>query len=223
MFTGIIEAIGRIDKVVRQTHDLSLVIDVGQLCLGDVKLGDSIAVNGVCLTVVSLLGNAFEADVSIESLGNTNIGAFKVGSRVNLEKALTLSTRMGGHMVSGHVDGVGHVARITKDGRSTRYDIDAPAELHKYIAAKGSITVDGVSLTVTGLRPEGFSLNIVPHTSGNTIIPGYLVGTALHLEVDVIARYTERLLNAGSVSKPSEPASALDKDFLYAHGFTGRH
>ena len=222
MFTGIIEALGRIEKVVRQTHDLSLVINVGDLSLDDVKLGDSIAVNGVCLTVVKLQQNAFEADVSIESLANTNIGNFKVGTQVNLEKALTLSTRMGGHMVSGHVDGVGRVARIAKDGRSTRYEIDAPADLHKYIAAKGSITVDGVSLTVTVLRPEGFCLNIVPHTSGNTIIPEYSVGTALHIEVDVIARYTERLLSFDRESGTQAPTSALDKDFLFAHGFTGR-
>lgn len=220
MFTGIIEAIGQLNQIERRGGDLSLVIDTGVLDLQDVKLGDSIAVNGVCLTVTRLLARGFAADVSAESLQYTNIGSFQPGCALNLEKALTLSTRLGGHLVSGHVDGIGHITAIHQDGRSIRYDLSCPVELEKYIATKGSITVDGVSLTVTASYDGGFSLNIVPHTLTQTILPDYAVGTLVHLEVDVIARYTERLLRA---KQPKRDAlrSNIDQDFLVKHGFSG--
>lgn len=221
MFTGIIQAVGKIAKVTPQAADLSLRIDTGKLPMNDVALGDSIAVNGVCLTVVSLGAKAFDADVSVESLDNTNIGQYKPGTAVNLEKALTLATPLGGHLVSGHVDGVGEVIGLHQDGRSTRYEIAAPEGIMRYIAAKGSIAVDGVSLTVTALTGQGFCLNIVPHTLGNTIIPAYRAGAKVHLEVDVIARYTERLLQCDKdASRHKE--SGLDRAFLSAHGYTGR-
>jgi len=221
MFTGIVEAKGYIERVKRQGTDLSLSIDTGELDLRDVKLGDSIAVNGVCLTAVSLLKRGFVADVSAESLIHTNIASFSVGTAVNLEKALTLAARIGGHLVSGHVDGIGTIVDIINDGRSVRFEVACANEIEKYIAAKGSISVDGVSLTVTTIKPGGFCLNIVPHTMGNTILPEYKKGALVHLEVDLIARYTERLLNAeGGQNKGNN--SAMSEEFLSRHGFMGR-
>lgn len=231
MFTGIIQAVGKIEKVTRQASDLSLRIGVGALPMEDVALGDSIAVNGVCLTVVKLGDRSFEADVSVESLHYTGIGQYRPGTAVNLEKALTLSTPLGGHLVSGHVDGLGEIVGIQQEGRSTRYEIAAPEDIRRYIATKGSIAVDGVSLTVTALSERGFCLNIVPHTLGNTIIPQYRAGTKVHLEVDVIARYTERLLLGdkmkgdilqGDKNGPGQQNKGLDRSFLVAHGYTGR-
>ncbi len=219
MFTGIVEALGHIRSVIPKSDDLSLVIASNDLDWSDVKLGDSIAVNGVCLTVVALEQNAFRADVSTESLANTCIKTWRSGDTVNLEKALTLSTRLGGHLVSGHVDGVGSIVRVRKDGRSLRYDIDCAAELLRYIAEKGSITVDGVSLTVTHLTQQGFALNIVPHTAEQTIISRYQVGSTVHLEVDLMARYAERLLQKSPSGKNSEEAG-IDRQFLSANGYS---
>ena len=217
MFTGIIEALGSIQKVEQKGQDLSLTISTGSLDLSDVNLGDSIAVNGVCLTVVALFDKGFRADVSFESLVHTRISDFKSGTTVNLEKALTLSTRLGGHLVSGHVDGIGSVVKRFKEGRSIRFQIACNPSIHKYIADKGSITIDGVSLTVTGLSDEGFALNIVPHTVTQTTIQTYQVGQKVHIEVDLMARYAERLLGFGSELK--EPAASIDQTFLAEHGF----
>ena len=218
MFTGIIEALGYIERVEPRDKDLVLTIDSGKLNLGDVQLGDSIAVNGVCLTVTKLLSSGFAADVSAESLANTNIQSYSVGTCVNLEKALTLATRLGGHMVSGHVDGVGEVIDKTNDGRSIRFDIACPQALAKYIANTGSVTVDGVSLTVTGCTKDRFSLNIVPHTVAETTIQTYQKGQAVHVEVDLIARYTERLLEA-KIEEQSHSGSNISQNFLSEHGF----
>lgn len=217
MFTGIIEAKGSLRKIQAHGRDLSLFIDAPGLDFSDVKLGDSIAVNGVCLTVVTMSSSGFMADVSAESLANTRIAHFKPGDPLNLEKALTLSTRLGGHLVSGHVDGVGKISAITRDARSWRMQVSMPTPLSRYVAEKGSIAVDGVSLTVTELLPDGFGLNIVPHTMANTILPDYKVGSGVHLEVDVLARYAERILRspAGNQSEKTE----LDKAFLAANGF----
>lgn len=226
MFTGIIEATGYIEQVEQKGKDLRLTINTGKLDLDDVRLGDSIAVNGVCLTVVRQGGQSFVADVSAESLLHTNIGAFKPGTKVNLEKALTLSTRLGGHLVSGHVDGIGTIVEESDDGRSRRLEVEFPGELGRFIAAKGSITVDGTSLTVTHVSDKCFGLNIVPHTQGETIIPDYKVGQKVHLEVDLIARYTERLLQYGvggaEQDASSQNTSRLDQAFLAKHGFLGR-
>ena len=194
MFTGIIQAIGTLAGMEPRGGDVALHIRTGKLALADVQLGDSIATNGVCLTVIELPGDGYVADVSRESLSLTTLGDLKPGSPVNLEKALTLSTPLGGHLVSGHVDGVGRVLDRRDDARSIRFRIEAPAELARYIAHKGSICVDGASLTVNAVHGSQFELNIVPHTVLETIIDGYRPGTRVNLEVDLVARYLERLL-----------------------------
>jgi len=194
MFTGIIQAIGEVRGLQPSGGDVRLRIATGKLDLGDVALGDSIAVNGVCLTAVELPGDGFVADVSRETLSLTSLGQLKPGSSVNLEKALTLATRLGGHLVSGHVDGLGRVIERYDDARSVRFTIEAPDELARYIAHKGSITVDGTSLTVNAVSGSRFELNIVPHTLQETIMDSYAVGTGVNLEVDLVARYLERLL-----------------------------
>lgn len=194
MFTGIIEALGEIGVTEQRGGDLRLHIRTGSLELCDVVLGDSIAVNGVCLTVVELPDDGFIADVSIETLNFTTAGQWQTGSPVNLERALTPTTRLGGHLVSGHIDGVGDVIERHQDARSERFRIKAPAELARYIAHKGSISVDGTSLTVNAVSGDEFELNIVPHTLAHTVFGAYQPGTKVNLEVDVIARYLERLL-----------------------------
>ena len=184
--------------------DLRLHIRTGNLELNDVALGDSIAVNGVCLTVVELPGDGFIADVSIETLNFTTAGLWQTGSPVNLERALTPSTRLGGHLVSGHVDGVGEIIERHQDARSERFRIKAPAELARYIAHKGSISVDGTSLTVNAVLGDEFELNIVPHTLVHTVFGAYQLGTKVNLEVDVIARYLERLLLGDKAANHSD-------------------
>lgn len=217
MFTGIIQAIGTIAGLEPRGGDVRLRIRTGKLEMSQTQLGDSIAVNGVCLTAIELPGDGFAADVSRETLSLTTLGGLNAGSQVNLEKALTLSTPLGGHLVSGHVDGVGRVLERKDDARSVRLRIEAPAELARYIAHKGSICVDGTSLTVNEVEGAVFSLNIVPHTLEETIIDGYASGTKVNLEVDLIARYLERLLLG---EKAAEPGSAgISRAFLAEHGF----
>lgn len=201
MFTGIIQAIGRIDHMARQGGDMRLSVDTQTLEVADCKIGDSIAVNGVCLTAIELTGKGFVADVSLETLHKTSLGQLKTGSPVNLEKALTLSTPLGGHLVSGHVDGLGTLLAERNDGRSIRYEFAVPQELAHYIAEKGSITIDGTSLTVNHVNGNRFGVNIVPHTRENTIFRYYQINTQVNLEVDIIARYLERLLTG---QKPSQ-------------------
>ncbi|MEH6639579.1 MAG: riboflavin synthase [Porticoccaceae bacterium] len=207
MFTGIIESIGTINGAQQRGGDLRLSINTGTLDLDDVQLGDSIAVNGVCLTVVELPGDGFVADVSMETINSTAVGAWASGQRVNLEKALSLSARLGGHIVSGHVDGVGTVATRETDARSERFRLKVPIALAKYIAHKGSITIDGTSLTVNVVEGDEFEVNIVPHTIAHTIMGDYQAGTEVNLEVDVIARYLERLLLG---DKAADPRQNLD-------------
>jgi riboflavin synthase len=185
--------------------------------MDDVVPGDSIAVNGVCLTAVTLDGPQFAADVSRETLSLTTLGDLRAGSRVNLEKALTLSTPLGGHLVSGHVDGTGEVLERRQDARSWRFRIHAPAELARYIANKGSICVDGTSLTVNQVCGNVFDLNIVPHTMEETIIGDYVAGTRVNLEVDLVARYLERLVLGDKAAEPG--ASGISAAFLAEHGF----
>ena len=199
MFTGIIEALGRIKKIEPVGGDMRLHVDVSarnasSLDMSDVQLGDSIAVNGVCLTAIAFDDNYFAADVSNETISLTSLKNLAVGSEVNLEKALLPTTRLGGHLVSGHVDGLGEVLSVKEESRSVRLMIRAPEELKHYIAMKGSICVDGVSLTVNRIENTDFELNIVPHTQQQTIIKNYKAGTKVNLEVDLIARYLERLL-----------------------------
>ena len=198
MFTGIIEAVGEIAAMQPRNGDLRVYIRTGSLPLAEVKLGDSIASNGVCLTVVELPGDGFWADVSRETLAHSSFAQAIVGAAVNLERAMLASSRFDGHIVSGHVDGVGQIEEMKKDARSINVRIQAPDELARYIAHKGSICVDGVSLTVNRVDGAIFDLNIVPHTAAETIIAQYAVGGRVNLEVDVIARYLERLLNAAA-------------------------
>ena len=194
MFTGIIEAIGRIKKIEPVGGDIRLHVDVGSLDMRDVQLGDSIAVNGVCLTAIKFSDDYFAADVSNETIKLTSLNSLDVGSEVNLEKALLPTTRLGGHLVSGHVDGLGEVLSVKEESRSIQIIVRAPAELKHYIAMKGSICVDGISLTVNKIDNTDFELNIVPHTQQQTVIKNYKTGAKVNLEVDLIARYLERLL-----------------------------
>lgn len=223
MFTGIVQAIGQIQTIQPQGGDLRLAIQTGKLDLGDVQLGDSIAVNGVCLTVIELGQHSFAADVSRETMTLTSLAGLNSGASVNLEKALTLATRLGGHLVSGHVDGLGEVLARYDDARSVRFRIQAPDALAKYIAAKGSICIDGTSLTVNRVEGASFELNIVPHTLRETIMASYQVGSKVNLEVDVIARYLERLLLAEHNTTPSTSISSssshISEAFLAEHGF----
>jgi riboflavin synthase len=196
MFTGIIQSIGRIVAIEPHGGDRRLRIATGKLDLAATKLGDSIAVSGVCLTVVELAADGFWADVSAETLSCTTLADLLVGDAVNLEMALTPSTALGGHLISGHVDGVGTLAERHDDARSVRLRITAPAALARYIAAKGSICVDGVSLTVNAVHGADFELNIVPHTLQETTLGEFAPGRRVNLEVDIIARYLERLLES---------------------------
>ncbi|WP_457668694.1 riboflavin synthase [Thiolapillus sp.] len=217
MFTGIIESIGKINSIEDLCGDIRLGVETGKLDLSDVALGDSIAVNGVCLTAVELPGNGFVADVSGETLSLTSLGGLKIGSPVNLEKALTLATRLGGHLVSGHVDGLGTVVSRDEDARSVRFVIEAPKELARYIAHKGSITVDGTSLTVNGVDGARFELNIVPHTLQETIMDTYQAGSKVNLEVDLVARYLERLLLGDKAAESG--AKGVTREQLLKAGF----
>jgi riboflavin synthase len=198
MFTGIIQAIGSIQAIQQKGGDVRLTLDANGLVLNDSDLGDSIAVNGVCLTAVEYTDNGFCADVSRETLNLTSLGFLKQGSRVNLEKALTLNTALGGHIVSGHVDGLGTLVSERNDGRSIRYEFTVPQNLAHYIAEKGSITIDGTSLTVNHVENNRFGVNIVPHTRDNTVFQFYEINTQVNIEVDIIARYLERLLTGQS-------------------------
>ena len=194
MFTGIIQAVGRIAAIESGEEDIRLRIETGKLPLSEVKLGDSIATSGVCLTVTDLPGDGFWADVSPETLSLTSLGTKEMGDSVNLETSLTLQTALGGHLVSGHVDGVGQVERIVEDARFWRVTIAAPENLARYIAMKGSICVDGTSLTVNQVEGASFELTIIPQTWEEMVFSEYKPGSPVNLEVDVIARYLERLM-----------------------------
>jgi riboflavin synthase len=217
MFTGIITAIGTLTTLQPRGGDVRLRVATGKLDLRDVQLGDSIAVSGVCLTAVELPGDGFWADASRETLELTILGAATPGMKVNLEKALTPTTRLGGHLVSGHVDGIGVVTEWRPDGRSWRLRIQAPDELARYIAAKGSIGVDGVSLTVNRVDGAAFELNIIPQTLAETTLATFQVGRRVNLEVDLIARYLERLLMGDRAAQPG--GGGLTEDVLREHGF----
>jgi len=196
MFTGIVQGVGRIRSVEPHGGDVTMWIETGEVPLAGVEIGGSIAVNGCCLTAIELEPRAFMADLSRETLSLTTAGQWQPGTTVNLEKALTAGQALGGHYVTGHVDGVGQVVERHDDARSVRVEFDVPAELARYIARKGSVTVDGVSLTVNGASGTRFDVNLVPHTLEVTILGGYRVGSPVNLEVDIIARYLERLVAA---------------------------
>jgi riboflavin synthase len=217
MFTGIIQAVGEVVLLEKRGGDVRIRLNSGRLDLSDVDCGDSIAVNGVCLTAVELPDGGFAADVSRETLSLTSLGQLQPGGRVNLEKALTLATRLGGHLVSGHVDGLGEVLARVDDARSVRFSVRAPDELARYIAHKGSITVDGTSLTVNAVKGAVFELNIVPHTLQETIMSDYRPGSRVNLEVDLVARYLERLLLGDAAADPA--AREVDMGLLARTGF----
>lgn len=216
MFTGIIVAVGKITALEKRAGDCRLSIAVGSLQLDDVHLGDSIAVNGVCLTAVALTANSFSADVSNETLSRTTLAEARVGTAVNLELALTPTSRLGGHIVSGHVDGIGAVLEIKQDARSYRFKIQAPVAIAKYIAEKGSICIDGISLTVNEVEGNVFGVNIVPHTMQHTTLSMIQVGSKINLEVDLLARYLERLLQGDQAACQ---ASGITTEFLQKSGF----
>lgn len=216
MFTGIIQAIGTIAKIELKGGDCRLKIATGKLPMTDAKLGDSIAVNGVCLTAIELGQNMFAADVSRETLSLTTLGELEVGFPVNLELALLPTTRLGGHLVSGHVDGVGRVVAKHGDARSWRYTIEVPGELARYIARKGSICINGISLTVNEVEGVRFGVNIVPHTLKETSLGVTDIGDRVNLEVDVLARYLERLLQGDKVS---DHGRGINMDLLKDSGF----
>lgn len=197
MFTGIVQGVGRIRSVEPRGGDVTMWIGTGDVPLTDVGIGGSIAVNGCCLTAVELTADAFKADLSRETLALTTAGRWQPGSPVNLEKALTAGQALGGHYVTGHVDGVGEVVARHEDARSVRVEFELPAVLARYVARKGSICIDGVSLTVNGVAGTRFDVNLVPHTLEKTILGEYRPGTRVNLEVDIIARYLERLLAEG--------------------------
>ena len=216
MFTGIILAVGKITAMTPRGGDMRLTIHTGKLPLIDTNLGDSIAVNGVCLTAVELGHDYFVADVSNETLSRTSLATAQIGSPVNLELALTPTTRLGGHIVSGHVDGVGTIIDKKNDGRSIRFTIQAPDNLAKYIAEKGSICINGISLTVNEVNGASFDINIVPHTLKETTLNDATIGTKVNLEVDVLARYMERLMKGDAAAKP---CSAVTMELLQNSGF----
>ena len=216
MFTGIIQAVGSIALIERKGGDARLRIHSGALDMSDVQRGDSIAVSGVCLTAIEHGANGFSADVSGETLARSTLGNLDTGSRVNLEKALTPSSRLGGHLVSGHVDAVAEVVERSAEARSVRFRIQAPAALALYIAGKGSICLDGVSLTVNAVEGALFDINVVPHTLTSTTLGEVQPGYRVNLEVDLIARYLERLMLG---ERAADAASAITPAFLAQHGF----
>ncbi|MFH7809531.1 riboflavin synthase [Acinetobacter sp. BSP-153] len=217
MFTGIIESLGTVESLQNVGGDVRLRIGT-DLDMSDVHLGDSIATNGICLTVIDWGEHWYAADVSRESLNRTTLGGWKVGQRVNVEKAMLPTTRFGGHIVSGHVDAVGEITVVREDARSLYFEVTAPPEIARYLAEKGSITVDGISLTINHLRGHILSLNLIPHTAERTNIATWKSGSKVNLEVDVLARYIERLM-MGDKAAETTPQSKISLDFLAQNGF----
>jgi riboflavin synthase len=211
MFTGIIQAKGSIAAIERRGGDVRLSVQSDGLPFASYDVGESIAVNGVCLTAVELRAGGFDTDVSVETLDVTSLGSLGVGDNVNLEPSLSLGDRLGGHLVSGHVDCLGTVTSRKADARSIRFTVEIPEEFARYVARKGSVTVDGVSLTVNDVSATGFEVNIIPHTADVTIIGNYSVGTNVNVEVDLLARYIERLL--------AKDGEGLSMEFLKEHGY----
>lgn len=210
MFTGIIEEIGRVKAVKRGGRSIVLEVEAREV-LGEVKVGDSIATNGVCLTVTALSGSSFTADVMPETMLRSNLGGLRIGDRVNLERALCLNGRLGGHLVAGHVDGVGKIVALDKDENAIWVTVAASHEILRYIIEKGSVTIDGISLTVAVVDDATFKVSVIPHTQGETTLASKRIGDPVNLENDMIAKYVEKLM------KPKEGGMTLD--FLVANGF----
>lgn len=220
MFTGIIEEIGKITAVVKGQRSSQLWVQ-GELVMDDLKLGDSVAVNGVCLTVSQLHGNKWMADVMSETLNRSNLGDLKGGSAVNLERAMPANGRFGGHMVAGHIDGIGHIVQITKDDNAVIFEIKAPPKILRYIIEKGSIAIDGISLTVIGMTADCFKVSIIPHTVKQTILRVKKSGDLVNLENDLVGKYIESLLlnPPSKTDRNQEKSSGLTIDFLTEAGF----
>ena len=216
MFSGLVKGIGRIARRDDHGDDRRFVVELGGAGVGPLAVGGSIAVNGVCLTATAVTPTTFSADVSAATLAVTTLGALGVGDRVNLEPPLKAGDPLDGHIVTGHVDGVGEVVGVEAVGSSTRLVVAVPAELSRYMAAKGSVAVDGVSLTVNAVAGVQFEVNIIPHTQNVTVIGGYARGTAVNIEVDMLARYLERLLR-------TEPDTGVDLATLRKHGYALDH
>jgi riboflavin synthase len=194
MFTGIVQGVGTVRAIEPRGGDVTLVFDTAGVSLADLELGGSVAVSGVCLTATRFDASSFAADVSRETLSLTTLGSWVIGSRVNLERALLAGQALGGHYVTGHVDGVGELVSRHDDARSVRMEFRVPPELSRYVARKGSICIDGVSLTVNGASGDRFDVNLVPHTLEVTTLGGLRAGSRVNLEVDIIARYVERMM-----------------------------
>ena len=220
MFTGIIAAVGKVTAIQSNEKDMTITVHAGELGMNDVKLGDSIANNGVCLTVTHLTADSFNVDLSYETLKLSAFSGIQPGFLVNLEKAMQMNDRFGGHIVSGHVDGVGEITAISPLGNAIEYWIKAPTSLAKYIAKKGSITVDGISLTTNDVDGSSFKLTIIPHTISQTTMQQYKVGSKVNLEVDVIARYLERLMLGEHAAQPNEKQQST-MELLAKSGFMG--
>ncbi len=216
MFTGLIQDMGEVQSLRHRGGGVSLTIST-QLDLRSVKVGDSVAVEGVCLTVVEVSGRTFSVEVSPETLGRTTLASLKKGQPVNLETALKMSDPLGGHLVSGHVDGTGEIAQVAREGNSLRYRFRVPAEVGRYLIEKGSVAVDGISLTVAECRDQGFSVSIIPHTAGRTTLGKKKAGDKVNLENDLIAKYVEKFVHQAGGVAPS--STRINAAFLAEHGF----
>ena len=219
MFTGIVEEVGRVSSIKNSTNSAILTIEAEKV-LEESKIGDSISVNGVCLTVTDISSKSFSADIMHESLKRSSLGELKKGSRVNLERALKLSTRLGGHIVSGHIDGVGKIKSIKKDDNAVWYCIEANEKILKYIIEKGSVAIDGISLTVAEENDKDFSVSVIPHTRAASNLSEKKIGSRVNIENDCIAKYVEKLLYLdGDISKEKSKESNIDMEFLIENGF----
>jgi len=220
MFTGIIEEVGKITAVTKGQRSSQLWVQ-GAVIIDDLKLGDSVAVNGVCLTVSQLRGNKWMADVMSETLSRSNLGDLKGGSAVNLERAMPANGRFGGHIVAGHIDGTGHIVKSTKDDNAVIFEIGAPPKILRYIIEKGSIAIDGISLTVIGMTADSFKVSIIPHTVKQTILGIKKAGDPVNLENDLVGKYIEKLLvnPAPKTDRNQEKSAGLTIDFLTEAGF----
>lgn len=219
LFTGIVEELGQVRKVNRGAASAQLCVAAAKVMAG-LAVGDSVAVNGVCLTVTSLLGDAFTVDVMAETLAKTNLGELKIGDRVNLERALRFGDRLGGHLVTGHVDGVGRILRKEKREIAWVFTIAAPREVARYLVRKGSVAVDGISLTVVDAWDEGFTVSVIPHTAAVTTLGFKGPGDTVNLEADLIGKYVEKFLGASRPQGEGKPgAGKIDQNFLAEHGF----
>lgn len=217
MFTGIIESIGNIGAIIRHNEDLSIVVNTNNLDISDVNIGDSISTNGVCLTVSKLLPSGYTADLSLETYKRTAFHSYRIGQEVNLEKAMLPTTRLGGHLVSGHVDGVGEVIEFKRNGRAINIWVAVPVQLKKYLSEKGSVTIDGISLTINAVYQNVIKLTIVPHTLAETNLVNINIDKKVNVEIDIMARYLEKLIKVDRYE--SEKTSNVSMDLLERYGF----